>query len=276
MTVRGWGSSCQTLQEGRELDRRGLADGAPEQGPLGHRVEAAPAVHDVRDHLPCPRTRESLLRRLGVEGMQQLGPHRHEEKDLRSDSIRRTPGAPVRRIDPDLQMDEARGQRRRHAVDNAAVALAVAAGDQRGALWEFVLAAFAVEHELIQRGLHHRQGRGQFLQVDQPASVRVRGRQESRRRPAGAVGAVAPRDAAQIDRVQQQGADIDILAAGLRRDLLGDLTLGAPWGAPDHHRLAGFDQQRQGAGEFARAQRVIGGDGIGLGHGMLQAGRWDE
>ena len=169
-------------------------------------------------------------------------------------------------------MDETRGERRRHAVDNAAVALAVAAGDQRGAFGEFVLAAFAVEHELVQGRLHHRQGRGQFLQVDQPASVRVGRRQEGRRRPARAVGAVAPRDAAQIDRIQQQGADIDILTTGLRRDLLGDLTLGAPRGTPDHHRLAGFDQQRQGAGEFARAQRVIGGDGIG--HGMLQAGRW--
>ena len=172
-------------------------------------------------------------------------------------------------------MDETRGERRRHAVDDAAVALTVAAGDQRGALGEFVLAAFAVEHELIQGRLHHRQGRGQFLQIDQPASVRVRRRQEGRRCPACAVGAVAPRDAAQIDRIQQQGADIDILAAGLRRDLLGDLTFGAPWATPDHHRLAGFDQQRQGAGEFARAQRVVGGDGIGLGHGMLQAGRWD-
>ena len=172
-------------------------------------------------------------------------------------------------------MDETRGERRRHAVDDAPVTLAVAAGDQRGALGEFVLAAFAVEHELIQGRLHHRQSRGQFLQVDQPASVRVRGRQEGRRRPAGAVGAIAPRDAAQIDRVQQQGADIDILAAGLCRDLLGDLTLGALWSSPDHAGLAGFDQQRQGAGEFARAQRVIGGDGVGLGHGMLQAGTWD-
>ena len=159
-------------------------------------------------------------------------------------------------------------------MDDAAVALAVAAGDQRGALGEFVLAAFAVEHELVQGRLHHRQSRGQFLQIDQPAAVRIRRRQKGRRRPAGAVGAVTPRDAAQIDRVQQQGADIDILAAGLRRDLLGDLTFGAPWRTPYNHRLAGLDQQRQGAGEFARAQRVVGGDGIGLGHGMLQAGRW--
>ena len=157
MTVRGWGNSCQTLQEGSELDRRGLADGAPEQGPLGDGIEAVAAVHDVRDHFPCPRTRESFLRRLGVEGVQQLGAHGHEKKDLRSNSIRRSPGAPVRRIYPDLQMDETRGERRRHAVDNAAVALAVAAGDQRGALGEFVLAAFAVEHELIQGGLDHRQ-----------------------------------------------------------------------------------------------------------------------
>ena len=89
-----------------------------------------------------------------------------KKEDLRSDSIRRAPDAPVRRIDPDLQVDETRGQRRRHAVDDAAVALAVAAGDQRGTLGEFVLAAFAVEHELVQGRLHHRQSRGQFLQVD--------------------------------------------------------------------------------------------------------------
>ena len=48
-----------------------------------------------------------------------------------------------------------------------------AAGDQRGALGEFVLAAFAVEHELVQGRLHHRQSRGQFLQVD-PSLERAR------------------------------------------------------------------------------------------------------
>ena len=53
-------------------------------------------------------------------------------------------------------MDEARGERCGHAVDDAAVAFPVAAGDQRGAFGEFVLAAFAVEHELIQGGLDHR------------------------------------------------------------------------------------------------------------------------
>ena len=36
----GMGQFVPDLQEGRELDRRGLADGAPEQGPLGDRIEA--------------------------------------------------------------------------------------------------------------------------------------------------------------------------------------------------------------------------------------------
>ena len=55
---------------------------------------------------------------------------------------------------------EAASQRRRHAVGDAA-GLAVAAGDQRGA-GKFVLAAAPVEDELIQGGLAHRHGRGQF------------------------------------------------------------------------------------------------------------------
>ena len=51
-------------------------------------------------------------------------------------------------------MDEARGERGRHAVDHAAVALAVAAGDERGALGQRVLADLAFEGELIERRLY--------------------------------------------------------------------------------------------------------------------------
>ena len=97
-----------------------------------------------------------------------------------------------------------------------------------------------------------------------------RRRQEGGRRPAGAVGAVAPGDAAQVDGIEQQRADIDVFAAGGGRDLLGDVRFGAAGWAPHHGRLAGFHQQGQGLGKLARAQRVVGGDGVGVGHWELR------
>ena len=45
-------------------------------------------------------------------------------------------------------------------MDDAAVGLAVSAGDERGPLGEFVFADLAVEHQLVERGVDHRYGRG--------------------------------------------------------------------------------------------------------------------
>ena len=198
--------------------------------------------------------------------MQQVGAHLDVEQHLRRDAVGRAPGEPVLGVDPDLEMDEARRQRRRHAVDHAPVALPVAAGDQRGAFRQFVLAHLAVEHQLVKGGLHHRHGRGQLLQVDEPAAGIAGGRQEGRRRPAGAAIGVAPGDAPEIDGVQQQRAHVEILAACAGGDLLRERALGAAWGTPKNSRLTGLDQQRQGRRELARAQRVVGGNGVGIGH----------
>ena len=166
-------------------------------------------------------------------------------------------------------MDEARCERGRHAVHHPAVGFAVAAGDQRGALGEFVFPDLAVEHQLIKRRLHHRHRRRQLLQVDEPAAGIVRGWQEGGRRPAGAGGAVAPRDAAQVHGVEEERPeDVDILPGGVGGDLLGDGALGAARSSPQDHRLAGLDQEREGGGELARAERVVGGDGVGIGHGQ--------
>ena len=167
-------------------------------------------------------------------------------------------------------MNEARCERCRHAVGDAAIAFAVATGDQRCALRQFVLAAFTVEHQLIKSGLDHGQGGGQLFQVDEPAAGIVRWRQEGGRRPAGTVGAVAPGDAAQVDGIEQQRADVDVLAAGGVRDLLGDVRFSTAGRAPHNGRLAGFHQQGQGVGKLARAQRVVGGDGVGVGHWELR------
>ncbi len=146
-------------------------------------------------------------------------------------------------------------------MDHAAVALAVAAGDQRGALGQFVLAHLAVEHQLVECRLHHRHGGRQFLQVDEPAAGVVRRRQEGGRRPAGAPVRIAPRDAAQVHRIEQQRAYVDIAARALGGGLLRERALGAARRAPQDAGLARLDQQRQGRRKLA--QRVVGGNGVG-------------
>ena len=75
-------------------------------------------------------------------------------------------------------------------------------------------------------------------------------------------------DAAQVHGVEQERTDVDVFAPGIGGDLLGDGALGATRSSPQDHRLAGLDQEREGGGEFARAERVVGGDGVGIGHGQ--------
>ena len=87
-------------------------------------------------------------------------------------------------------------------------------------------------------------------------------RSGGRRRPAGSVGAVAPRNAAQVDGVEQERPDVDILAAGIGGDLPGDHRFCSAGRSPYQGRLAGLDQKCEGGGEFAGAQRVVGGDGV--------------
>ena len=158
------------LEERCELDGGGLADGAAEQRSLGLRAEAIAVLDDIAGELPRPRTREGTLLRLRVELVQQVRLVGHEEQHLGGDAVGRTPGEPVLGVDPDLQVDEARCQRSRHAVHDAAVGLAVAAGNQRGALGELVLADLPVEDELVQRRLDHGYGGRKLLEVDEPAA----------------------------------------------------------------------------------------------------------
>ena len=86
--------------------------------------------------------------------MQQILLILDEEQHLGRDAVGRPPVAPVPGVDPDIEVDEARGKRGRHAVHHAAVGLAVAAGDERRALRQLVLADLAVEDQLVERGLY--------------------------------------------------------------------------------------------------------------------------
>ena len=270
------GQLTPDLEERGELDRRGFADRAPEQSPLGGGIEAVAVLDDVAGELPAPGAREGVLPGLGFEPVKQLRFELDEEQHFRGDPVRRAPGAPVPGVDPDLQMDEAVAERRRHAVHDGAGGIPVAAGDQGCALGQLVLAALALQEELVERRLHHRHGGRQLFQVDEPGAGIVRRRQEDRRRPARAVGAVAPGDAPQIDGVEEERPDVDIPAVGGRGDLPGDHRFGRPGWSPDHGRLAGLDQEGEDLGELARAQRVVGGDGLGKGHGRAPEWRGDS
>ena len=98
------------------------------------------------------RPREGVFLRFRMKLVKQLRFELDEEQHFRGDPVRRAPGAPVPGVYPDLEMDEAVGERCRHAVDDAAVVLAVAAGDDRGALGQLVLATLALQAELVEGG----------------------------------------------------------------------------------------------------------------------------
>ena len=68
------GQLAPDLEEGRELDSPGLADGAPKERALGGRIETIAVLQDVGNEAPGTRASKSGLPRLGVELMQELRP----------------------------------------------------------------------------------------------------------------------------------------------------------------------------------------------------------
>ena len=184
-------------------------------------------------------------------------------------------------------------------LGDRAVRIAVAAGDDRSAVGQFVFTDLAVEDELVKRGLDHGNRGGEFFEVDQEAIVGVGGRQKGGGRPLGAlikelgdgcvslnergdvggevrVGEVldddlgdhvlqdihrAPGYAAQVDGVEQERADVDVDAVKDGCYLLCDLAFGGAGRAPDDAGLARLDQYGEGLSKFAGAKGVVGGDG---------------
>ena len=205
-----------------------------------------------------------------IEVVQQVGAHLDEEKHFRGDAVAGGPGAPVVVVNADFEVDEAVCERGRHAVHDGAVLFAVAAGDDRGAFGELVFAELAFQAKLVQRGLDHGDAGREFFQVEEEAACVVGGREEDGGRPAGPAFGIAPGDAAQVDGIEEQGSDVDIDAVQCGGDLAGHLALGAAGRAPDQSGLARVNQEGEDLGEFGGAKRVVGRDGLGIGHAWLQ------
>ena len=164
-------------------------------------------------------------------------------------------------------MDEAVGERRRHAVDDRPVLLAVAAGDHCGAWRERVLPDLSLEAQLEHGDHHHGQRGGEFLEVDEVKRGAAGGGKEGRGRPAGAAVLVAPGNAAEIDGIQKGSADVHVLVAEAVRGLVRHLALAAARWAPDHAGLAGLDQDRKGLGELGGAEGVVRRNRLDIVHG---------
>ena len=107
------GQLAPDLEERRELDRRSLADGALEQCALDRRIEAVAELEDIAGERPGSRAREGALFGLRVEPVQEVRLVCDEEQNLGREAVRRAPVAPVLRVDTDIEVDEARGQRGR-------------------------------------------------------------------------------------------------------------------------------------------------------------------
>ena len=185
--------------------------------------------------------------RFGSKVVQQLVAEAQERDDLCGDAVLRRPLRPIVEVDAEVEMHEPVGERRGHAVDDAAVALAVAGRDDGPAVGQLVFAELAVEDQLIARGLGQLRRRHQLVQEQDALALAG---QELGHRPMGAAVAVDVRQAAQVDGIEQDGADVAQLEVALVRDLLDDRRLADAGRTPDHDRLLDADQDAQGLGHL--------------------------
>ncbi len=145
-------------------------------------------------------------------------------------------------------MDKAVRQRAGHAGGDGAVALAIAGGEHGPAVWQAVFAQGAIEHQLVAGGLNQRRCGVQFVEEQDAGAVLGQERRDGPGRPA----LLDRRQPAQIDRIKQNGADIDQADAQRRRDLRDDQGFADARRSPQEGRLVDLRQQLQRGGDLRR------------------------
>ena len=192
------------------------------------------------------RERDRVVRRVEVE--QQFGTEAQEGDHPLVDVVLVGPGDPVVQVGVDVEVREAVGQRRRHGVGHAAVALAVAGGEDRPAFRHLVFAEAAVEDQLIGRGRYARRRRGDLVEKQDAVIAVAFGVGQDRGRCPLDEFAVAKRDAAQVARFHLRQAYVDDRRGMALAGLTDHVRLADAGRAPEHHRgVVTF----AGAGEFA-------------------------
>lgn len=133
-------------------------------------------------------------------------------------------------------MREAVGQRCRHGIGDAAIALAIAGGEDGPARRHFVGAEAAIEDELIGGGGDGRRGGGDLVQK-QYAIVTVAGRVRQHGRDGPLDEILDPeRNAAQVGRLQLRQANIDHGHGVVGGHLGHHLRFADTRRTPEHHR----------------------------------------
>ena len=239
------GQGAEHAQEAGELDGGAAADGALVEGELD--LGWRSGGEDVRDRGPGARGGEGFFGRL--EAVQQVGAPAQEGDDLRPQiGLAHRPARPVVEIGLEAEVDETVGQRAGHARGDGAVAFAVAGGEDGPAVGQAVFTEGAVEHQLVAGGLDQRRGGVEFVEEEDAGAIVG---QEGR----GGPGGLAVRDggqAAQIDRVEQDGADVDQAHGQRCRDLRHHLGFADAGGAPEEGGFLDLRQHLQRGYDFGR------------------------
>ena len=208
-------------------------------------------LDDVGDEVPGARGSEATGSRCRVEAEQLVLERGQETHHGRVDVRVQRPCLPVFEVRTHVDVDEAVGDRGRHAVGDTLVGFAVTGRDDHAVLGNVVLAQLAVQHQLVRAGLHGRRRSVEFVEQDEDLGVRIT-RQAFRRGPAhhglgdhlagfgihdfdgGWVG-----DAAQVSGVHLGEANVHETVAHFLGQRGDHGRLCDTRGAPDESRTAG-------------------------------------
>ena len=225
---------CHVVDEGLQFQSGRLADAGHQR--IGQQLGLVEFLQRAMRVFPRTRAGKGDRRVRRVEAEQQVGAEAQEGDHARVDVLAVRPVHPVVQVHLDFVVGEAVGQRCRHGVGHAAVALAVAGREDHPAVRHLVFAQAAVENQLVGRGRHGRRRRGDLVEKqDARRAVAFGIRQHRGNRPFDQL-AVAERNAAQVGRLHLRQADVDQRHAVLLRNLGDDLRLADARRAPQHHR----------------------------------------
>ena len=143
------------------------------------------------------------------------------------------------------QMDKPAGQGAGHPRSDGAVAFAITGGEDAPAVGQTVFTQGTVKHELIAGRLDQRRA----ASARRGTGCRRRRRAERRDGPRG-LALFHRGQPAQIDRIEQDGADVEQTDAKRRRDLGDDLGLTDARWSPDKRRFLDTAQQVQRRCDF--------------------------
>ena len=241
------GQLVEIVDEGGQLDPGRRADTGL-QGAGQEFGDIAEFLQGPVTEFPGPGRREchGIVGRIELE--QQIGSETKERDQALVDAVGIGPGHPVVEVGIDLKVGEAIGQGGWHGVSDAAVALAIAGGENGPVVRHLVLTESAVEDQLIGRRRHRWRCRCDLIQEQDalgavPDGIRQQGGNGPLDPVVGAKG-----NSAQVAGFHLRQTDVDDRHRMRSGDLGYHLGFAHTGRSPQHdRRVVTF----MGTGEFA-------------------------